>query len=125
MDSIDKEYLRKLHKYLTEELFKGKPYFIYERYRFQLQDYEYASPVDMRKFRRIGILPPRELEFTVGSRWTTYEVFRNSDIKSYGRMAACSRLAAEFVYKMLPEVDRRIRTLISNEEIEKALSVLD
>lgn len=126
MDSIDEEYLRKLHEYLTEELFKGKPYFIYERYRFQLRDYEYVSPVDMREFRRIGILPPRELEYVITPTWVTYEVLRNMDMtESYGRLRACDRLAHEFVYKMLPEVDKRIRILVSNEEVDKILSVLD
>lgn len=126
MDSIDEEYLSKLHKYLTEELFKGRPYFIYERYRFQLKDYVYASPVDMREFRRIGILPPPELEYAITPTWTTYEVLRNMNMtESYGRMVACDRLAGEFIYKMLPEVDRKIRILVSNAEVEKILSVLE
>ena len=125
MDAIDEEYLRKLHKYLTEVIFESKPYFIYERYRFEIKDYVYASPVDMREFRRMGIISPPELEFTVGSRWTLYEVFRNSDIKSYGRLIACSKLARLFVYEMLPEIDRKIRIMVSNEEVEKALSVLE
>ena len=126
MDAIDEEYLEKIHKYLTEALFKGKPYFIYARHRFQIKDYEYASPVDMREFRRIGILPPPELEYVIKPTWATYEVFRNMDMtESYGRLMACDRLAHEFVYKMLPEIDRRIRILVSNEEVENILSVLD
>lgn len=126
MYSIDEEYLEKLQKYLTDALFKGKPYFIYERYRFQLEDYEYASPVDMREFRRIGIFPPPELTYAITPTWTTYEVLRNMDMtESYGRMIACDRLAHEFVYKMLPEIDRKIRILVSNEEVEKILSVLE
>ena len=126
MDSIDEEYLGKLHKYLTDAIFKGKPYFIYDRYRFEIKDYEYASPVDMREFRRIGIFPPPELGHAITQTWTTYEVLRNMDMtESYGRMIACDRLAHEFVYKMLPEVDRRIRILVSNEEVDKILSVLD
>lgn len=126
MDAIDEEYLRKLHEYLTIELFKGEPYFIYERYRFEIKDYEYASPVDMREFRRIGILPPPELRYAITPTWTTYEVLRNMDMtESYGRMVACDKLAGEFVYKMLPEIDRKIRILVSNEEVEKILSVLE
>ena len=126
MYSIDEDYLEKLQKYLTEALFKGKPYFIYERYRFQLEDYEYASPVDMREFRRIGILPPPELTYVITPTWTMYEVLRNMDMtESYGRMIACDKLAHEFVYKMLPEIDRKIRILVSNEEVEKILSVLE
>ena len=126
MDAIDEEYLRKLHEYLTEELFKGRPYFIYERYRFQLKDYVYASPVDMREFRRIGILPPPELEYVITPAWTTYEVLRNMNMtESYGRMVACDKLAGEFVYRMLPEIDHTIRILVSNEEVDKILSVLE
>ena len=126
MDSIDEEYLRKLQEYLTAELFKGKPYFIYERYRFVIDDYEYASPVDMRAFRRIGILPPPELTYVINPTWATYEVLRNMDMtESYGRLIACERLAHDFVYKTLPEIDRKIRILTSNEEVEKILSVLD
>ena len=126
MDAIDEEYLGKLHKYLTEALFKGKPYFIYERYRFKIEDYEYASPVDMRAFRRIGILPPPELTYAITPTWTTYEVLRNMDMtESYGRMVACDKLAGEFVYRMLPEIDHTIRILVSNEEVDKILSVLE
>ena len=126
MDSIDEEYLEKLQKYLTEALFKGKPYFIYERYRFQIRDYEYASPVDMREFRVIGILPPPELEYAITQTWTTYEVLRNMDMtESCERLMACDRLARDFVYKTLPEIDHRIRILFSNEEVEKILSMLE
>jgi hypothetical protein len=126
MDAIDREYLEKIHEYLTDAIFKGKPYFIYDRYRFQIKDYEYASPVDMREFRRVGILPPPELEYAIKPTWVTYEVLRNMEMtESYGRMVACDRLAREFVYKMLPEIDRRIRILVSNEETERILSVLD
>ena len=126
MDTIDEEYLGKLHKYLTEALFKAKPYFIYERYRFEIEDYEYASPVDMRAFRRIGILPPPELTHVITPTWTTYEVLRNMDMtESYGRIVACDKLAHEFVYNMLPEVDHKIRILVSNEETERILSVLN
>ena len=126
MYTIDKEYLEKIHKYLTEALFKGKPYFIYERYRFQLNDYEYASPVDMREFRRIGIVPPPELTYAITPTWTTYGVLRNMNMtESYGRMVACDKLAHQFVYYMLPEIDRKIRILLSNEEVDKILSVLE
>lgn len=126
MDAIDEEYLRKLHKYLTEVIFESKPYFIYDRYRFEIKDYEYASPVDMREFRRLGILPPPELTNVINPTWTTYEVLRNMDMtESYGRLIACDRLAYAFVYEMLPEVDRKIRILVSNEETERILSVLD
>lgn len=126
MDAINREYLEKIHEYLTDAIFRGKPYFIYDRYRFKIEDYEYASPVDMREFRRLGILPPPELMNSLTQTWATYEVLRNMDMtESYWRMVACDRLAWEFVYKMLPEIDRRTRILMSNDEIEKVLDVLD
>ena len=126
MDAIDEEYLRKLHEYLTEELFKGKPYFIYERYRFEIKDYEYASPVDMREFRNLGIIPPPELRYAITPTWTSYEVLMYNDAQeSHAKFFACNKLAHEFVYNMLPEIDRKIRILVSNEEVEKILSVLE
>lgn len=100
----------------------------YSNHQFYFQEVEYANPMDFSSMTMIGLITPdyisRDMDFRCG---VTYESTygKNSKTTYFNRCKACTELAEQFVYKVLPKVDFWIRKEINNKEVEDILEVLE
>lgn len=100
----------------------------YGRYSFYFQEMEYANPMDFSSMTMISLVLPRNIDIDKDFKYgVTYESTygKNSKTTYMNRIKACRQLADEFVYKVLPKIDFRIRMEVNNKEIEDILEVLE
>ena len=100
--------------------------FSYNGHPFYFKETEYTNPMDFSRITLIYVDVPCyiNMDFTCG---VTYESTygRESKTTYMNRSKACMELAKEFVYKVLPKVDFRIKKEVNNKEVEDILEVLE
>lgn len=130
MEAINEaDRIKDLIKMIADDLVEcGNCEINFEEYKFYFQEMEYANPLDFSSMTMISlVLPPyisRDIDFTCG---VTYEsTYGNNSKTTYmNRIKACRQLAEQFVYKVLPKIDFKIRKEVNNKEVEDILNVLD
>lgn len=110
---------------LSVLLFKKCKYFDYKSIRFWVNEIEWSDPVDFNTMHKIMISIPQNLMLNFDIVHVCYVVKFWGRTDTMERKDACRRLANIFVHDVLPLIDFEIRKLEHNEEIERALDVLD